>query len=60
MGWGGAGDGGLVGRGMVQAVPGGSIAGRPGRLFYFGSLVILDVACRYLSLFLEKKSKNIW
>ena len=24
----------------------------PGRLFYFGSLVILDVVCRYLSLFL--------
>ena len=26
----------------------------PGRLYCFGSLVILDVVCRYLSLFLYK------
>ena len=28
------------------------LAGRPRRLFCFCSLVILDVVCRYLSLFL--------
>ena len=32
--------------------PSNFIAGLPKRLFCFGSLVILDVMCRYLSLFL--------
>ena len=36
---------------LVQA-PSNCIAGRPKTVFCFGSLVILDVMCRYLSLFL--------
>ena len=31
----------------------------PRRLFWFGSLVILDVVCRYLSLFLSYINKKI-
>ena len=41
---------GLVDRGLVGA-PSCFIAGRPGRLFCFGSLVVLDVACCCLWLF---------
>ena len=42
---------GLVGRWLVGP-PGDFIAGRPGwRLFWFGSLVVLGVACCYLWLF---------
>ena len=41
----------MVDRKLVKA-PSNVIASRPKRLFCFGVLVILDVVCRYLSLFL--------
>ena len=44
---------GLVDRKLVEAPPppSNSLLAVPMRLFWFGLLVILDVVCRYLSLF---------
>ena len=41
---------GLVGRGLVEVVV--LLLAVVGRFFCFGSLVVLDVVCRYLSIFL--------
>ena len=43
---------GLVDRKLVERPPAMVLLAVPRRLFCFGSLVILDVVCRYLSLFL--------